>query len=145
MIKIGDIVRRLLGRSARATREQAEQLQQILTPDPSADPLGARDLASTLRAGRKEALAALLARLLPVRVANQLGSSEEARSQAAAVLNAPFPPRTSQSRDFIDAQTARIQSLEECVCLLASAIVEILHPAPREGRSDFHTTTNGRR
>jgi hypothetical protein len=144
MTKIGEIVRRLLSCTEGATQEQARELQQILTPDPRATLLDAQNLASILRAGREEALAAILAKLPLERIAAQLGGSEEARAHAVAVLNAPFPPRTPQSLEFIDAQTARIQALEDCVRLLTLALVEVLHPSPRESPTAFHTTASRR-
>lgn len=145
MTRIGEIVRRLLSRTEEATQEQAQHLQQILSPDPNAVPLDAQNLVATLRAGREEALTVLLGKLPLERVALALGGSEEVRSHAARVLNAPFPPRTPQTLEFMDAQTARIQALEECVRLLAVALVEALHPSPRESAPAFHTTASRRR
>jgi len=144
MTNLGEIVRQLLSHTEGATPEQAQHLKEILTPNPNAAPLDAAEVISALRAGREEALAALLARLTSVRVAQLLGGGDEARAHTAAVLNAPFPPRKAQSREFIDSHTARIAALEECVLLLATALVEVLFPSPRESSSSCHTTAKRR-
>jgi hypothetical protein len=139
-----EIVQQLLSRTDGATQEQAEQIKDILTPNPNAAPFDANEIVSALRASRGDALAVLLARLPLEKIAAKLGGGDEARAHVAAVLNAPFPPRAPLTREFNDAQSARIQALEECVLLMMVALVEVLHPSPRDSSSTYHSTASRR-
>lgn len=144
MPSLGPIVRRLLSGAAETT-EQGRELQQLLTPDPHAPPPNHETFAAQLRAGREPALAAILAALLPERIARHLGGDEAARAHADSILNEPFPAGAALSKEFLDAQTARIQALEACVRSLALALVEFHFPSPRQADTVFHSTASRRR
>jgi hypothetical protein len=131
--EIGEIVRHLT-RVVGLTAEQVRRVSSELTPDPDAPSPDAGDVMTALRAGREPALRALLSRLVPERVAAELGG-DGARQHVAAVLNAPLPPRAPLSVEFVHTLQARVQALEECNRLLALALVEALYPSPRVAES----------
>jgi hypothetical protein len=138
--EIGEIARRLLAPIGGADPELGRQLRRELTPDPDAPRPDESGLATALRSGREQALVALLARLPVERVAARLGGGDEARRHAEATLNAPHPPRVALSLEFVHTLQARMQAQEECIRLLALALVEVLHPSPRaEGSACYGT------
>jgi hypothetical protein len=137
-----DLATRLLALGNLSSPQARAQLQAALAPRvvvPDEEPFDPGT-------GDRESLRArLIGCLVAEQIAAVLDFSLEGRGSIDALLNQPFPNRRPITIEHLDLQTARIQSLEQCVRCLAAVIVELVHPSDREVASVSVSSADVRR